>query len=160
MGACECVAVFRSLCAALFITAQFLLFLLVRTRVNFVAQSGELKWGSCMPPDAPQAPTRHHRGVCKHITALGLGRHIQCKYMCIYYFTRLACILQQRSVDTINYQFYFHFIFLSLISLPACQPASQPSSQPDRIWGCVPQWNQKASMLGPPNRSGRNSYAM
>jgi len=32
--------VFCSLCAALFIMAQFLLFLLVRTRVDFAAQSG------------------------------------------------------------------------------------------------------------------------
>lgn len=95
--------------------AQFLLFLLVRTRVDFVAWRGALHRLRGLHPHSlseerwrrtPVNTTAVHRGV----------HHIQC--MCIYYFTWPARILQQRSVDTINYQLYFHFIFLSLISLP------------------------------------------
>lgn len=117
--------------------AQFLLFLLVRTRVDF-ARVLEWSWRSCRP----MTHHPHHFPEAANRTALGIWICISRRAhtsMCIYYFTWLARILQQRSVDTINYQLYFHFIFLSLISLPD--------------WGSMPQWNQRGS-CAPPFKSG------
>lgn len=138
---CECVWVsVRCFCccflftrAALFIMAK-LLFLL------FYWCALESSWRGGVKPG--WGPEGESAGCCKHNCNAypWASRRIDVYiYMAwVYIFMRILYVhllfysvcsrFVQQSVDTINYQLYFHFIFLSLISAPAFEPISSPTS--------------------------------
>lgn len=103
--------------------------LLVRTRVELAWSEARLRPGEvagCCKHNCNAYPWASRRiDVYTYIYMAWVYIFMRILYVHLLFYSVCSRFVQQ-SVDTINYQLYFHFIFLSLISAPAFEPISPP----------------------------------
>lgn len=133
---CFCCCCFLFTRAALFIMAKLLFLLFYWCALESSWRGVKPGWGPGSLLDAVNTTAMHIHEPADGSTYIYMAWvyiFMRILYVHLLFYSVCSRFVQQ-SVDTINYQLYFHFIFLSLISAPARANLPPPLPLPCDSW--------------------------